>query len=45
VESWEGIYSIEASSSTRINCLNFFAYGVLTTHRRRSVFLQIAAHV
>jgi hypothetical protein len=32
VESWDGIYSIEAGSGTRINCLNFLAYEVLTTH-------------
>jgi hypothetical protein len=32
VESWYRIYSIEAGSGTRINCLNFFAYEVLTTH-------------
>jgi hypothetical protein len=28
----DGIYSIEAGSGTRINCLNFLPYGVLTTH-------------
>jgi hypothetical protein len=33
VESWDGTYSIEAGSATRINCLNFLPYGVLTTHR------------
>ena len=32
VESWDGIYSIEAGSGIRINCLNFLPYGVLTTH-------------